>query len=179
MHSGLAVHGRGLDQMIQVFRRLPEHFTLDLYLVAGGDGGGYLTKLKTMAGDDPRFTFHTPVAPHELPGVLSQYDVGVYWIPPFHTNARLSFPNKFFDFVQARLALAIGPSEEMQREVERYGMGVVSRSFELDDIVESMKTLTPENVQEFQLATDHAASELSFEHQAGRMRAQLVALLGE
>ena len=112
VHSGMAIAARGLDNMVEAVKKL-DNFTLDFYLVPAGDGGRFLAKLKNLAADCDRITFHNPVEPQDLPVTLNQYDVGVFWIPPFSTNARLTLPNKFFDFIQARLALAIGPSIEM------------------------------------------------------------------
>lgn len=177
VHSGAAIHGRGLEQMIRVFNGLPEHFTLDLYLVSAGDGGAHLSALKALAAGNSRVVFHDPVAPHELPQTLAQYDVGVFWIPPTHTNARLTLPNKFFDYVQARLALAIGPSEEMVRELMTYRLGVVSRSFGDADITASMLELTPATVWQFKCASDRAAEPLSFEAQQEKIISELRPIL--
>ena len=44
---------------------------------------------------------------------MNACDVGVFCMPPINVNARYALPNKFFDFVQARLAVAVGPAEEM------------------------------------------------------------------
>lgn len=178
VHSGAAIHGRGLEAMVEAFTRLPERFTLDLFLVAAGDGGAHLRELQRIAGGSPRIRFNDPVAPAELPATLAAYDLGVFWIPPTHTNARLTLPNKFFDYVQARIGMAIGPSEEMVRELRHYGLGVVSDSFEVDDLVRSVEPLTVAQVDEWKHAADRAARPLSFEAQTAAVRERLEALLG-
>lgn len=177
VHSGAAIHGRGLEAMVEAFTRLPERFTLDLFLVAAGDGGAHLRELQRIAGGSPRIRFNDPVAPAELPATLSAYDLGVFWIPPTHTNARLTLPNKFFDYVQARIGMAIGPSEEMVRELQRYGLGVVSDSFEVDDLVRSIEPLTAAQVDAWKHAADRAARPLSFETQTAAIKERLEALL--
>lgn len=178
VHSGAAIHGRGLEHMVKVFRDLPERYTLDLYLVPGGDGGKHLATLRDIAASDPRITFHEPVAPEELPDVLSAYDLGVFWIPPTHTNARLTLPNKFFDYVQARLGVAIGPSIEMTRLLERFDLGVVSASFAEQDLRASLLEVSPERVQAFKQAADIAARELSFENTEVSIAPLVATLLG-
>ncbi|MBO1900580.1 hypothetical protein J4H92_01290 [Leucobacter weissii] len=177
VHSGAAIHGRGLERMIAAFLRLPERFTLDLFLVPGGDGGAHLRELRSLAAGSPRIAFRDPVAPAELPDALAAYDLGVFWIPPTHTNARLTLPNKFFDYVQARLGLAIGPSEEMVRVLERYGLGVVSDSFEVEDLVASLRDVTAAQLDGWKRAADRAAEPLGFEAQAAPIRAALGQLL--
>ncbi|WP_103063656.1 glycosyltransferase [Actinomyces qiguomingii] len=165
VHSGGAVAGRNIEAMIDAVKRLDERFTLDLYLVAGGDGGTYLSSLKERAADCDRIFFREPVAPGDLPETLNQYDVGVYWIPPFNTNARLALPNKIFDFIQARLAVAVGPAVEMTRVVRSFKIGVSSSGNDVSDIVATLSALTPEKVSRYKQATDRAAHELSFEHE--------------
>ncbi len=166
VHSGGAVFGRNLEATIDVAKALEDRFTLDLYLLPANDGGKYLAELRERAEGATNITFHDPVAPDELPATLNQYDVGVFWIPPFNTNARLTLPNKMFDFIQARLALAVGPTIEMVNVLEQYKNGVVSKSFEHDDIVASLETLTPERIREMKQHSVLAAQDLNFERES-------------
>jgi hypothetical protein len=179
VHSGAAVHGRSIETMIDVVLSLNDDYTLDLYLVPGGDGGKYLDSLKKRASDCDRITFRAPVAPAAIPDTLNDYDVGVFWIPPTHTNARFALPNKFFDYVQARLAIAVGPSVEMASLVERHGLGAVSAGFEVEQCRESLLSLDREQIIQSKLAADAAARELSFEtderHAQGIIKSLLTA----
>ncbi|SNT13629.1 hypothetical protein SAMN06309944_2204 [Micrococcales bacterium KH10] len=167
VHSGAAIHGRNLEAMIDVVTDLGERYTLDLYLMPGGDDGKYLAALRSRAVGCDRIRFCDPVAPGDLPATLNGYDVGVFWIPPTHTNARLTLPNKFFDFVQARLAVAVGPSVEMADLVRHYGLGVVSEGFTVEECRRSILDLTPGAIRDAKRASDAASKELSFEHDAG------------
>ena len=177
VHSGTAVHGRQIEIMIDVMQRLDARYTLGLYLMPGGDGGRYLQTLRDRAAGDPRIVFHDPVPPASLPDVLNAYDVGVFWIPPTHTNARYVLPNKFFDFVQARLAIAVGPSVEMARLVDEYDLGVVSDGFTVDQCLASISQLTPAAIEAAKQASDAASAELSFETDAAVARSILAELL--
>ena len=156
--------------MIDAVGAASPHLTLDLYLVPGNDGGRYLRALRRRARGCSRIAFHEPVAPAELPGELNGYDVGIYWIPPFNTNARLALPNKIFDFVQARLAVAAGPTLEMARIINDFGIGVVTEDFEPGSIVTALNALTPEDVAVYKSRCARAARELSFEHEAATIR---------
>lgn len=164
-HSGGAVHGRNLEAMIDAVRQLDDRFTLDLYLVPAADGGRYLRTLRDRAEGDSRIVFRDPVPPADLPATLNAYDVGVFWIPPVHTNARLTLPNKLFDYVQARLAVAIGPTLEMERLVRARDLGVVSTGFSVDECADSLRDLTPSEISRFKQASAAAARDLSFEHE--------------
>ncbi len=166
VHSGGATFGRNIEAMIEAVKAAGDHITLDLYLVPANDGGAYLATLKDVAGDNPRISFHDPVKPHELPATLNAYDVGIYWIPPVNMNSRLSLPNKIFDFVQARLGIAVGPSIEIANVVDKYDFGVVTADFEVDTIVDALNDLKPEKVWEWKQAAAHAARDLAFENEA-------------
>ena len=177
-HSGAAVPGRALETTIDAVLEAGEGFTLDLYLIPAADGGRYLRELTSRAQGSSRITLHDPVAPGDLPATLNAYDVGVFWIPPVTTNARLTLPNKFFDFVQARLAVAVGPSVEMTDIVAAHDLGVVSQGFTVSQIVDSLHSLTPSTVRRYKEAAHVAAPELSFEHEALTAHAILEDLLG-
>jgi len=178
VHSGGAVPGRTIEAMIDAVKACDERFTLDLFLVPGGDGGAYLDQLKARAADCERISFPAPVPPGELPRVLNAYDVGVFWIPPFNTNARLTLPNKIFDYVQARLAVAVGPTTEMVRLVDEHGLGVHSLTNEAADITATLMALTPQSVADYKRASHAAARELSFEHEKETIHAIVSQLTG-
>lgn len=166
VHSGSAVPGRNLELMLDVVKELPARFSLDLYLVPANDGGAYMRALQTRAAGDARIRFHEPVAPAELPEVLNQYDLGVFWIEPFNTNARLTLPNKLFDFVQGRLGVAIGPSEEMVPVVREHGLGPIAEGFSVEQCRASLASITAEDLRRWKNASDTASRELSFEKDA-------------
>lgn len=178
VHSGGAVPGRAIEAMIDAVKACDDRFTLDLFLVPGGDRGAYLDRLKDRAAGCERIAFPAPVAPGDLPRVLNAYDVGVFWIPPFNTNARLTLPNKIFDYVQARLAIAVGPTAEMVRLVDEYGLGVHSRTNEAADITATLMALTVQDVVGYKRASHAAARALSFERDKGTIRAIVSELTG-
>ena len=163
VHSGGAVPGRNLELMFDVMTLLDQRFSLDLYLVPAADGGQYLNRLRLRAQGDPRIMIHDPVAPDQLARTLNEYDIGVFWIPPVHTNARLTLPNKIFDYVQARLAVAIGPTVEMARLVQQYQLGVISEEFSVAACAATLSGLDQERIGKFKANADASARELSFD----------------
>jgi hypothetical protein len=177
VHSGAAVSDRGLENMIRVFLELPERFTLDLYLVPGGDGGAYLHQLQELASGSSRIRFHEPVPSNELPLTLSKYDVGVHWIPAdLSANTRLALPNKFFDYVQARIGIAIGPSLEMASIHRKFQLGTIASSFEPKDLRDSILSLDSGKIEDFKKNAGSAAKLLSFEEQVKPIRQKVASL---
>jgi hypothetical protein len=162
VHSGAAIRGRNLEMLIRSTLALPG-FTLDLYLVPAADGGRYLRELRDLARGSDRVRFHDPVAPDQLPATLNAYDVGVFSMPPININAEFALPNKFFDFVQARLAQAVGPSPEMARLVRELDLGVVADGFGEDAFIAALRRLDPERVRAGKNAAHAHARALSDE----------------
>ncbi len=177
VHSGAAVPGRNLEGMIEAVRALDDRFTLDLYLVRARDGGRYWEQLRALAAEDPRVVFHDAVAPDELPATLNGYDVGVFSLPPQTTNHRLMLPNKFFDFVQARLALVFSPSPETSRLIEEYDLGRITEDFSPQSLTAALQGLTEESVARYKANTDRAARALSSDEDEAVERALLQRLL--
>jgi hypothetical protein len=163
VHSGGAQAGRYIDLLIRATLALGSRFSLDLFLVPGGDGGRHLAYLRSLAAGSDQVRFHDPVAPAELPFAMNACDVGVFCMPPINVNARYALPNKFFDFVQARLAVAVGPAEEMGRLTEKLGLGPVSADFTEAAFAEALGRLDAGSVRTFKAASDEHSRELSSE----------------
>lgn len=165
VHSGGAVPGRNIEMLIDAVGELGAPYRLDLYLVPANDRGVYLQQLEERAASAAGVQLHPPVTPSELPYVLNRYDVGAYSIPPINVNTTYALPNKFFDFVQARLALAIGPSVEMVRLTREHDLGVVADDFGQASFVRALGSLTPESVAEYKRHASAAAHDLSSERE--------------
>lgn len=163
VHSGGVAPQRRLDIMIKGVRESSADVTLDLFLV-GGDSA-LMAKLKALASDDPRIRFRDPVPYSDLVGTLNGYDLGLSIFPPTTFNLAWCLPNKFFDFIQARLGVIVGPSPEMARFVGEYGIGQVLPDFEPASLAAALESLTPERVQAWKAASAASASTLSSESQ--------------
>ena len=176
VHSGAAIRGRNLEMLIEATLAV-EGCSLDLFLVPAADGGRYLAELQKLAGESGAITFHDPVAPADLPQTLNQFDVGAFCMPPININAEYALPNKFFDFVQARLAHAVGPAPEMARLVRQYGLGVVSDDFGVESFTRALQTMDAEAVQAGKEASHRHARDLSSASDVATMAAIVARLL--
>jgi hypothetical protein len=110
--------------------------------------------------------FRDPVPTEKIPSTINQYDIGVYPLEPRCLNEELALPNKFFEFVQARLAIAIGPSTEMARLVRKHDLGVVAEDFSAQSMANAISALSPEDILRYKENSDAAARDLSFDAQA-------------
>jgi len=164
VHSGIAAPDRRLEVLVDAVVASGADVTLDLFLLE--PDADYSALLRRRAGADPRIRFNDPVAYRDLVPTLNRFDVGVHVIAPTSFNNLWALPNKFFDFIQARLGVIIGPSPAMARIAEEEGIGVVLPSFEADDLRAALDSLERGQVDAWKRASDLAAPRLSGEAQA-------------
>jgi len=166
VHSGIPAPQRRLEIMIDAVKMSSADVSLDFYLI--DDSSAYLAELRERAAGDPRIRFNAPVKLDQLADTLNGYDVGLSVFPPTTFNLAWCLPNKFFDFVQARIGVIIGPSPEMVREVSEYGLGAVTADFTARSLSQVIDDLTPELVWQWKTSADGAAQPLSGELQLDR-----------
>lgn len=170
VHHGLANPDRQLEQMIEVMALLDKRFSLDLYLQGNQS---YIANLKSMAAANERIQFKEPVPFKKIHEMLSQYDLGFYFLKPTGLNTLYSLPNKFFEFIQARLVLAIGPSPDMADIAHAFNMAVVAKEFSAQSMADALNALTEEEFMRMKAQTRKAAEELNWEKESQVLSALL------
>jgi hypothetical protein len=167
IHHGGANPSRQLELMIDMMSYLDKRFQLDLMLItppiANKKTRAYLDHLKALVANDARIKILPPKRPSEIVGFITQYDIGIFLIPPINFNYENTLPNKLFDFIQARLGIAIGPTPEMASIVNNYKLGVVSENFTSRSLADELNKLSIEQIQDFKNQSHKAAPELSAE----------------
>jgi glycosyltransferase involved in cell wall biosynthesis len=177
VHSGTADPERNILELIEATERLGERFSLDLYLLEVP--GGHLDVIRKRSAASPRVTVHDPVPPETLPTVLNQYDLGVFLYPLKTLSHLYHLPNKFFDFVQARLGLVFSPAPEINTHIAEYGIGLITTDTTADALVDALKDLTADDVSRFKQASDRSARALSSEPDRAVQHALVKRLLAE
>ncbi|MDT0156758.1 hypothetical protein Q9R19_03865 [Microbacterium sp. ARD32] len=161
VHSGGAVPGRNIEAIIDAVDRLGEGYSLDLFLIPSRQGDAYWQKLTERIERSPRTTLHPAVPPDDLPAALNPFDLGVFLLPPHTPNHRLMLPNKFFDFVQARLGMVYGTSVETDRLIGDHGLGVVTPGYSAEDLVHALRGMTAARIRQYKEAADGVAESMS------------------
>ena len=167
VHHGIATPSRKLELMIEMMDDLDDRFTLDIYLLSSGffsrKTKNYPQELKTMASKNSRVRILPPIKSEEIVFKINEYDMGVFLIPPVNFNYENTLPNKLFDFIQARLAIAVGPTPEMAEIVNSYKLGVVSDDFTPKNLAEKLNLVTSEQLVAYKQNSTIAAIELNAE----------------
>lgn len=156
---GASIRSRKLELMIEVVALLDKRFTLDMYLMPSDPD--YVDELKLLVQSKcpGKVNILGAIPFDKIQSVINNYDIGLYIIFPTHLNNRLSLPNKLFEFIQGRVAIAIGPSESMIPIIEEYDIGVVADNFEPQNLANKLNLLSAQNIEKFKKNTTKAAKE--------------------
>jgi hypothetical protein len=104
-----------------------------------------------------------PVCFSDIVPFLNRYDLGLYILPPRNLNLKHALPNKLFEFIQARLGVAIGPSIEMRKIVEEFDCGVVASDFTPKSLAVKLNALDGNQVGYYKNQADRAAGIMNIE----------------
>jgi len=126
VHVGVAIRARHLENMFEAVRDL-RGVSLDLLLLPTDPD--YYRELLQLSEEIPNVHLRQPVRNDDVVAILSEYHCGVVTIPPTNFNYANGLPNKFFQYVQARIPVVTGPIPEIKAIVEELGIGWVSESF--------------------------------------------------
>jgi len=180
VHHGLVHRERGIEHMIEMLDFLDKRYELHFYLVGKEAQPEYTRELEDMANErHGRVIFHDPVAFDVIPEEINKYDIGVFLLKPSNFNYYMALPNKFFEFIQARLAIAIGPSPEMAGIVAEYSIGVVAKDFSPEAMAAEIMKVSPDDISELKENSSEAANLLSYESQAPIFLSEVNALIGD
>mgnify|MGYP002152380574 FL=1 len=163
LYHGIIHRERSIHLLIQVMKHLDDRFTLDLYSPTQSESSRYLEALKRKSRSDNRIRFHEAINYEFLLEKTSQFDLGLALMPPTTSKMKGALPNKFFEYIQARLGVVVGPSSEMSSYVRRYGLGVVTDDFTPKGIAATLNALNADDIHAFKRHADAASAELCFE----------------
>jgi len=167
VHHGIATPSRKLELMIEMMDYMDERFSLDMYLVTLDFGSAktknYPQQLQALAKRNSRIRILPPIKSEDIVVTINEYDMGIFLIPPINFNYENTLPNKLFDFIQARLAIAIGPTPEMAEIVNHFNLGIVAEDFSAAKLAEKLNSITSDQLKIFKQNSSTAALELNAE----------------
>jgi glycosyltransferase involved in cell wall biosynthesis len=169
IHHGYAQRGRGIDQMIRAVALSDRRFTLELMLM--NDDAAHVHYLRRLAEEiaPGRIFFRDPVAPLDIVRTVAAFDIGLCVIQPVTYNTLMMLPNKMFEYIQAGLAVCVGPSPAMVDVVRRFKVGVVAPSFDPRDVAATLDRLRVEDLQAMRSAAVQAARTLNADVEMGKI----------
>ena len=177
IHHGAAIKSRKIENMIKMMNFLDDRFELNFMLVSTDNH--YISHLKYLARNNKNIHFLSPVLMRDLPKFTNQFDIGLFLLEPTNFNYRYALPNKLFEFIQARLAVAISPSPEMAKIVKQYDCGVVAEDFSPQALAKSLMQLDIDRINYYKQRSHEAAYELSAEKNKEKLLEIVASVLQE
>jgi hypothetical protein len=175
IHHGLSLPTRKIENMILMMDDVDERFELHLMLMQNNKS--YYNKLETLIASRNN-VFLVPCVPtDEIVLFTNKYDIGLYILEPTNFNNANALPNKFFEFIQARLAIAIGPSPEMAKIIEKTQNGIVAEDFTPKRMAEKLNLLTYENIDLMKEKSSQLAQSLNADENMKRLKIEIDKLI--
>ena len=159
---------RGIEVMIETMDYVDSRFHLDLMLVANYNQE-YLQQLEQMVKTRKNVRIIPPVPFEEIIPFTSRYDIGFYILKPANFNHLYALPNKFFEFIQARLMVAISPNPEMARLVRQYNLGIIAKDFSPQEMAKSLNSLSKEQILQYKENANKTAKILNAEKEGEKL----------
>lgn len=163
IHHGIASPSRDLELLVDTVKLLDERYTLDFLLTHTKAMTGYVNKLKSRASDCERIRFLEPIPRQELIPFANGYDIGIHFVPPKNFNIKYGLGNKFFEFIQSRLAVAIGPDIEMTKFTAEYGFGIRCDEWTAESMAKAIAKYSHDEIAEKKQNAHKASVPLSNE----------------
>lgn len=168
IHHGIAAPKRKIETLIKLMPLLDHRFHLNLYLVDYNKS--YLDRLKEMSKGRNNITFHNPIKTESISRGINRYDIGVFMLGDDSFNMEYALPNKFFEFIQARLSIAIWPSPEMARIVNDHKLGWVTKERTIEAMATLLNNLSSDEIFKAKEQANTISQEFSSEKSFSKLK---------
>ncbi|MDC1135640.1 glycosyltransferase [Alphaproteobacteria bacterium] len=165
VHHGMAAKNRNLGNLIEVSKHLGRNYPLDIYLV--GDMSE-IKKLRKKASLYEWIRILPPIKYDDIIPTLNQYDLGFCYFEPTTFNLKHCLPNKFFEYIQARVAVIVGPSPDMSDILNEFQCGFICEKFTINSVINTIEGIQYEQLKEKKLNAAMAAEKLCYEREIAK-----------
>jgi glycosyltransferase involved in cell wall biosynthesis len=176
VHHGIFSPVREPEAMVELLKRLDERFHLNLMFVAEGASKPLYENFKKAHQSNSRIHFLDPVDVEGISKRINEFDIGIFLLRIRSINNRFALPNKLFEFIQGRLAVALWPSPEMEKVVKKFNAGWVSADATVTSIAGILNKLSHTDIYQAKLNSEIASREFASENSAAILREKVQTL---
>jgi glycosyltransferase involved in cell wall biosynthesis len=152
LFQGLLTPGRGLEELLHVWTRVPDNAQLCLR----GPEGDFKNSLVRMASDlglsSEAVVFLPAVSEDELVSEATGFDVGLIPYPPSNTNNANCCPNKMAQYMAGGLAILANDTSYVRQIVTAAECGLVVDFGRADLLVERIEFLASQDAERSAMA---------------------------
>ena len=161
MYQGALNVGRGIEIMIAAMQYLPDY---ELWIAGSGGVENDLRQLAAEQKCGGKIVFLGRLSPDELRSKTQLAAVGLSIEEDLGQNYHYALPNKLFDYIQARVPVVVSCLPEMQRVIEKYGVGEMLTERTPGGLAELIQKVVSQR-DKYEEKLDIAASELNWENE--------------
>jgi|688.fasta_scaffold04790_20 glycosyltransferase involved in cell wall biosynthesis len=118
VYQGIIAKGRGVDLLLEVFRKCPDHFHI-VFMGYGPETNLVIEETKI----NPKVHYHPAVQPVEVYQYVQSCDVGLCIIENFHLSYYHTLPNKMLECLNVGVPVIVSNFPDMKRSVEEFDCG--------------------------------------------------------
>jgi glycosyltransferase involved in cell wall biosynthesis len=169
LFHGLLVPDRGLEACVESIALWRREVA---FAMRGPIEPAFREKLEEIinrCGVRDRVSFLPPVPMVELVREATRFDIGIFTPPRSSKHNIYSLPNKFFEYVQAGLAVVISNVPDMARLVRQYDLGIIVEDAQPRAIAKGINSLTRERIDAYKQNALRAARQLNWQNEGRRM----------
>lgn len=179
LYHGALNKNRDIHKIIYLCQKLDERFCMD-FIFTGGTKP-YRKKIESAILSLQKQGYNVRVLPavslEQIVPFGNDYDIGFIYIPQHNHNLLATIPNKFFEYIQSRLALLLPPIESLQSITEKYDNAIISHDFSLDSMAQALNALSIDEIMRKKQSSHTAALELNINQNIQKIRNTLTELL--
>ncbi len=167
VYHGLCYSSRGILELINIFKKLEDKYTLDLYLMPSYFKFNiikrpYYSSVLKATKNCKNIIIKKPMKVDEIIENTRKYDLGILFFQR-NVNNNYSLPNKLYEFIQARLAVIVTPLEDIGKLIDQYGFGRYSDDFSENSLIKLLKEIKRADIDKLKRNADRVASILTSE----------------
>lgn len=161
--SGGLQPGRGLPALVRLLTVLPDKYRLKI--VGNGALREELVQLAASLRVTERIQITGRVPAERVISELSDAHLGIYLMENAGLCHYLALPNKFFQFISARLPVIVPKFPEMEKIVNRYDIGAAVDPSDLQSTASTIMKITadPKRYAELRSNCEKAAEDLNWD----------------
>ncbi len=166
-YSGMYGPSRKVVEIIQAMDLLPRTYELHLLIANQSD---HLKNVLSKSASADRIFIHPAVSLNMVSRFLNQFDIGVHMMSSNNFNNDNALPNKYFQYIQARLVTVFGPLAEIGAFTRQYDTGIVLDTYTEKDLASSIQKLSVDHINRIKKNNDANAKQFCEENEILKLK---------
>ncbi|ANV98188.1 hypothetical protein BBW65_04970 [Helicobacter enhydrae] len=177
VYHGLISPDRESENLLQIASLLNKGIYLNLMVLSNQDW--FLQEFKKEAQKRSNVRILEPVKLEEIIPRTNAFDLGLITLQNNGFNNTNALPNKFFEYIQARLGVISTPLPCVRAMIEEYQIGVVSEDYAPLSVAKMVNALSGERVLDYKRRAHQVSATLSLKANQVKILSRIKALLEE